>query len=96
LDEFEIEALFQIELDKIFNKTDPSFDPLEREEEMNRMREHVMNEIDRDKDRMVSLQEFMESTKQKNFDQNDEWKTVEDEQQFNQKEFEEFKKEHVS
>ena len=96
MDEFEIEALFQIELDKIFNKTDPSFDPLEREEEMNRMREHVMNEIDRDKDRMVSLQEFMESTKQKNFDQNDEWKTVEDEQQFNQKEFEEFKKEHVS
>jgi len=94
LDEFEIEGLFQIELDKIFNKTDPSFDPLEREEEMNRMREHVMNEIDRDKDRMVSLQEFLESTKQKDFDQNDEWKTIEDEQQFNQKEYEEFKKEH--
>ena len=85
-----------MKLDKVFNKSDPSYDPLEREEEMNRMREHVMNEIDKDKDRMVSLQEFLDSTKEKDFDTNQEWKTIEDEPQFNQNEFEEFKKEHVS
>ena len=85
-----------MKLDKVFNKSDPSYDPLEREEEMNRMREHVMNEIDKDKDRMVSLQEYLDSTKEKDFDTNQEWKTIEDEPQFNQNEFEEFKKEHVS
>ena len=41
---------------------------------MNRMREHVMNEIDKDKDRMVSLQEFIVATQQKEFDKNEEWK----------------------
>ena len=47
---------------------------MEREEEMNRMREHVMNEIDKDKNRMVSLEEFIAATKQKDFQQNEEWK----------------------
>jgi hypothetical protein len=41
---------------------------------MNRMREHLMSEIDKDKDRMVSLQEFIGATQQKEFDKNEEWK----------------------
>jgi hypothetical protein len=61
-------------LDKIYNVSDKAFDPVEREEEMNRMREHVMSEIDKDKDRMVSLQEFIAATQQKEFDKNEEWK----------------------
>ena len=61
-------------MDKIYNISDKAFDPVEREEEMNRMREHVMNEIDKDKDRMVSLQEFIVATQQKEFDKNEEWK----------------------
>jgi Ca2+-binding EF-hand superfamily protein len=61
-------------LNKIYNVSDPSFDPDEREEEMNRMREHVFGEIDKDKDRMVSLHEFLEATKEKEFEKNPEWK----------------------
>ncbi len=33
-------------------------DPVERQEEMDRMRLHVMKEFDRDNDRMVSFDEF--------------------------------------
>jgi nucleobindin len=95
LNEFEIEALFQIELDKIYNISDPNYDPLEREEEMNRMREHVMNEIDKDKDRMISFKEFTDATQQQDFKKNEEWKTVEDEPQFNQQEFEAYSRAHV-
>ncbi len=65
---------FVFKLDKVYNTSVHNFDPQEREEEMNRMREHVMNEIDKDKDRMVSLQEFIASTQQSEFKQNEEWK----------------------
>ena len=41
---------------------------------MNRMREHVMNEIDKDKNRMISLEEFVASTQQTEFKKNEEWK----------------------
>lgn len=95
LDEYEIEALFQIELDKIFNATDPEYDPLEREEEANRMREHVFTEIDKNGDRMISLEEFIKATEEKNFDKNEEWKDVEDEPQFNDQEFEVYSKAHM-
>lgn len=74
MDASEIEALFQIELDKIYNTSDPNYDPVERDEEMNRMREHVFNEIDKDKDGAVSWQEFMDATKEKEFEKNPEWK----------------------
>lgn len=94
LNEFEIEALFQIELDKIYNTTDPNYDPKEREEEMNRMREHVLTEIDKNKDKLVSLEEFLEATKQKEFEKNEDWKTIEDEPQFENKEFENYSKTH--
>jgi len=95
LDEFEIESLFQIELDKIFNTTNPEYDPVERDEEMNRMREHVFTEMDKNKDKMISLEEFMNETKEKDFDDNQEWKGIDDEMPFDEKEFEDFSKHHV-
>lgn len=76
MDEFEIEALFQIELDKIFNASAPEYDPAEREEEANRMREHVFSEIDKDKDKMISLDEFIAATQEKDFKKNEEWKVL--------------------
>ena len=48
-------------------------DMVERYEEMNRMREHVMSEVDRNKDRMISLEEFLDSTKQDEFQKDDPW-----------------------
>ena len=61
-------------MDKIYNASDPNYDPAEREEEMNRMREHVFTEIDKDKDKMISLDEFLKATKEKEFEKNPEWK----------------------
>lgn len=95
-DEFEVEALFNIELDKIYNKTDPEFDQAERYEEMNRMREHVFGEIDKNKDRLISLEEFVESTKAREFKQNEEWKGVDDEPQFKDDEIKKFSEIHVN
>lgn len=46
---------------------------VERYEEMNRMREHVMTEIDKDKDKMISFDEFIESTKNEQFNRDDGW-----------------------
>lgn len=95
-DEFEVEALFNIELDKIYSKKDPEFDPAERLEEMNRMREHVFGEIDKDKDRLISLEEFVESTKAREFKQNEDWKGVDDELQFKEDEIKEYSEIHVN
>ena len=59
------------------------------------MREHVFNEMDKDKDRMISLKEFLDATKEKEFEKNEEWKGVEDQEQFNQEEFDAYSKSHV-
>lgn len=45
LDQGELEALFQKELDKIYDPNNPEDDLRERIEEMARMREHVMKEV---------------------------------------------------
>jgi hypothetical protein len=75
-DEFEVTALFQSEIHKIYNsKEQPDYDPVERDEEMNRMREHYMNEFDLNKDRIITLKEFLRETEinAKNH-KNEEWK----------------------
>jgi len=46
---------------------------VERYEEMNRMREHIMNEVDTNKDKLISLQEFLDSTKQSDFKKDEGW-----------------------
>jgi hypothetical protein len=66
--------LFVKKLDKVYNSSDPLYDPEERNEEMNRMREHVMREMDTNGDHIISLEEFLKGTEKKEFDQNEEWK----------------------
>ena len=44
LDQGELEALFQKELDKVYDPSRPEDDMRQRMEEMARMREHVMKE----------------------------------------------------
>lgn len=49
-DHTEVKALFLKELDKMYQAGAPEDDMKERVEEMERMREHVFNEADKNKD----------------------------------------------
>ncbi|XP_017288381.1 nucleobindin-2 isoform X2 [Kryptolebias marmoratus] len=66
-DESELEALFAKELEKVYDPKNEEDDMVEMEEERLRMREHVMNEVDTNKDRLVSLGEFLAATKKEEF-----------------------------
>ena len=46
---------------------------MERYEEMNRMREHVFKEVDKDRDSMISFQEFMRNAGRKDFEEDEGW-----------------------
>lgn len=94
LDQGEIEALFQQELDKVYNASAPEDDMTERYEEMNRMREHVMNEVDKNKDKMISLEEFLESTKSEEFKKDEGWKSLDEQKVYSDEELEEFQRQY--
>ncbi|EFP06551.1 CRE-NUCB-1 protein [Caenorhabditis remanei] len=64
--DFELESLFQLELEKMYNETNPDDDMKERAEEMYRMREHVMKQIDVNQDRMISMEEFLNDADNQN------------------------------
>ena len=59
------------------------------------MREHVMKETDKNKDRMISFDEFMDQTKKEEFNKHDEtWDGVDDiEDDFSDEEFTQFEHE---
>jgi len=92
LDVFELETLFLTDLDKAYNESDPNTDTKERDEEMERMREHVMNSMDKNKDGLVSLEEFMDETHDNDFEKDEEWKPLTDEDQYTDEELMEFEK----
>ncbi|GAU97844.1 hypothetical protein RvY_09073 [Ramazzottius varieornatus] len=92
LDQGELEALFQKELDKVYDPNRPEDDMRERMEEMARMREHVMKEIDKNRDGMVSYEEFMEESKKQSFDQDQGWDTLEKEQFYNENDIQEYER----
>ena len=52
-DEMEVKALFQKELDKMYDPNASEDDLMERYEEMERMREHVFRESDTNKDNLL-------------------------------------------
>jgi hypothetical protein len=70
---------------------------MEREEEMNRMREHLAHEFDTDHDGVVSIEEYLTIQRARLGDAHvDEgWTSVEDEPQFNEQQFEQYSSEHV-
>ncbi|KAI2558909.1 NUCB2 isoform 4 [Pan troglodytes] len=75
LDEQELEALFTKELEKVYDPKNEEDDMVEMEEERLRMREHVMNEVDTNKDRLVTLEEFLKATEKKEFLEPDSWES---------------------
>ncbi|KAI2666315.1 Nucleobindin-1 [Labeo rohita] len=78
LDEQELEALFTKELEKVYDPKNEEDDMMEMEEERLRMREHVMQSVDLNHDRLVSLEEFLKSTEKKEFNNPKEWETLDD------------------
>ncbi|XP_034534331.1 nucleobindin-2-like [Notolabrus celidotus] len=90
LDESELEALFTKELEKVYNPENEEDDMMEMEEERLRMREHVMNEVDTNKDRLVSLNEFMAATKKEEFTEKDEWETLDQNPMYTEEELREY------
>jgi hypothetical protein len=63
-----------LQLQKLYEEGHPEDDMVEKFEEMNRMREKVYKEIDANKDGAISLDEFLNSTKKKDFDKDEGWK----------------------
>uniref|UniRef100_A0A3B5B4X3 Nucleobindin 2 n=1 Tax=Stegastes partitus TaxID=144197 RepID=A0A3B5B4X3_9TELE len=95
-DESELEALFTKELEKVYNPENEEDDMVEMEEERLRMREHVMNEVDTNKDRLVSLSEFMAATKKEEFYEKDEWETLDQNPLYTDEELREYEQQLVN
>ncbi|XP_066107149.1 nucleobindin-2 isoform X2 [Saccopteryx bilineata] len=90
LDEQELEALFTKELEKVYDPKNEEDDMVEMEEERLRMREHVMNEVDSNKDRLVTLDEFLKATEKKEFLEPENWETLDQQQFFTEEELKEY------
>ncbi|XP_005990574.1 nucleobindin-2 isoform X2 [Latimeria chalumnae] len=95
LDEQELEALFTKELAKVYDPKNEEDDMAEMEEERLRMREHVMNEVDINKDRLITMEEFLKATEKKEFLEPDSWETLDKQQLFTEEELKEFEQ-HIS
>ncbi|TGZ32754.1 nucleobindin-2 isoform X1 [Temnothorax longispinosus] len=91
-DQDEVKALFLKELDKLYNEGAPEDDIYERREEMERMREHVFNEADLNHDGLISYQEFLEQTKKPDFQQDEGWQGLDEQQIYSQQEYEAFQR----
>lgn len=62
------------QLDQVYDPNLPEDDMRERYEDMARMREHVFGELDQDKDRLISLDEFLNYTSSQEFQKDEGWK----------------------
>ncbi|XP_032677241.1 nucleobindin-2 isoform X2 [Odontomachus brunneus] len=91
-DQDEVKALFLKELDKVYSEGAPEDDIYERREEMERMREHVFNEADLNHDGLISYQEFLEQTKKPDFQKDEGWQGLDEEQIYSQQEYEAYER----
>lgn len=54
------------------------------------MREHVFKEVDKDKDGLISRQEFLDMTRTQEFEQDNGWKGLDEQQIYTQEELQRF------
>ncbi|XP_072930614.1 nucleobindin-2 isoform X2 [Epargyreus clarus] len=88
----EVKALFIKELDKLYGPGGPNKDLHERAEEMERMREHVFQENDRNRDGLIDFREFMMETQRADFNQDEGWKSIDENQIYTQNEYQEYER----
>ncbi|KAJ2954239.1 hypothetical protein O0L34_g2485 [Tuta absoluta] len=86
----EVKALFIKELDKLYAPNGPNKDLHERAEEMERMREHVFKENDRNRDGLIDFNEFMTETQKAQFNQDEGWKSLDENQVYTQQEYQDY------
>jgi len=91
-DQYEVKALFVKELDKVYQQGLPEDDMRERAEEMERMREHVFSEADRNRDGLIDYKEFIDQTKRDEFQKDPGWETVDTEKVYTHEEYIEFER----
>ncbi|XP_044731473.1 nucleobindin-2 isoform X2 [Chrysoperla carnea] len=91
-DQNEVKALFLKELDKLYQAGTPEDDMRERAEEMERMREHVFNEADVNRDGLISFQEFLDQTRKPDFNQDPGWEGLDQQKVYTQEEYQEFER----
>lgn len=68
----------------------PKADLMEKAEEMERMREHVFNKVDLNHDRLISWDEFKRMSEQPDFERNDGWKTIDQNEIYTSEELKQF------
>ncbi|XP_015786654.1 nucleobindin-2 [Tetranychus urticae] len=90
LDPEEVEALLTLEIKKMYDPNNPEDDPNEMEEEYHRMREHVYKEADKNKDGLISQKEFIELTQKTEFERDEGWKGIDEQQMFNEDELRQY------
>lgn len=90
LDEDELKALFVRELDKLYQQGMPEADLMEKAEEMERMREHVFNEVDLNRDRLINWEEFKRMSEQPDFEKDEGWKTIDQNEIYTNEELKQF------
>ncbi|KAH7732148.1 Protein NUCB-1 b [Aphelenchoides avenae] len=93
--EDELEALFQIELEKVYNETNPDDDPRERVEEMYRMREHVVKQMDKNNDRLISLEEFLQDQEAQTPGKDEGWEDLANQKVYTEEELKKFEEEYA-
>ncbi|XP_025196397.1 nucleobindin-2-like [Melanaphis sacchari] len=89
-DEDELKALFVRELDKLYQQGMAKSDLMEKAEEMERMREHVFNEVDLNRDRLISWEEFKRMSEQPDFEKDEGWKTIDQNEIYTNEELKQF------
>lgn len=89
-DQDEVKALFVKELDKMYQQGHPEDDLRERAEEMERMRESVFNEMDKNQDGFIDYQEFVKQTNTNEFKQDHGWQGLDEQKVFTDEELAEY------
>jgi len=89
LDEFEVETFFLLDLEKRYPDEDPDTDHMEKDEEMERMREGA-RDVDTDGDGLISLAELLAFEKSSKYKEDVEYKPLTDERDFTEEEFAEY------
>jgi len=91
----EVEALFLHEVNKMYNASLHEDDMREREEEMERMREQVYGEMDANRDRFISLDEFLAFTHKKAFEEDEGYQGLDEQQLYDEEEYKRFQEERL-